>query len=140
MVVVSLTPIVHLEKNIMTILFLVWMFVLYASICTTSMPFYFRYRLLCHNKQFTPKLHICYTLIIGIVNIIYIGQLYYAFCLRPQQYFYLGEQLAPHFGDRNGKLDVTGIIGTVSAFNSVIVNTKIFSSTVIWAYTLLMLF
>ncbi|KAE9549101.1 hypothetical protein FO519_007683 [Halicephalobus sp. NKZ332] len=61
-------------------------------------------------------MHVTCLLVAGLVVGIYTGQVYYGFCSRTTEYFYLGEIFAPWFGDENGKVETIGIMGTFDKY------------------------
>ena len=114
--VIPLNPMVNIGKHFQKILFGSWILILYSSMFTISMAFYFRYRVLCLNKKFTIKVHLICLLISECIGALYAINVYYGFCLRTEDKFYMAEKLAPWFGDKNGRVDTVGITGTVSFF------------------------
>ena len=112
-VIVSLNPIISVERRVERALFIFWVVTLYSSVCIIPIAFYFRYRVLCLNKKFTFKLHVTCLLIAGVVVTSYVIHVYYAFCSRTERNFYLAEVLAPWFGNENGKVNTIGITGAV---------------------------
>lgn len=114
MVVVSVHPIIHADRQVIQILFMIWITALYFSICSIPIAFYLRYRVLCSNKKFTLKVYGICLLIVGFFAISYSINAYYCFCLKAESFLDVAESLAPWFGNEKGKVDAIGVSGTVS--------------------------
>ncbi|KAE9552120.1 hypothetical protein FO519_004656 [Halicephalobus sp. NKZ332] len=111
---ISVDPLVNIGPHYQAVLFGIWVLVLYLSISTIPIAFYFRYVVVCLSKQFTSKLYAICLSMAGFVAITYAIHAYYGFCVRTEGDFYMAEGFAPWFSDEDGRVNAIGIIGTAT--------------------------
>lgn len=88
---------------------------LVSSIGGTSILFYFRYRILCLNKEFSV-IHQLISLIIIATSSLSIFSIYcYSYFNTTNDTFKPAEELIPYFGNDEGKVNVAMVLNLVSA-------------------------
>ena len=102
-----------MNKNICFLLYIFWMGSIGFSLGGVSILFYFRYRIICLNKDFPIKLQLICLLFAAMTASLLPLSYYYYYYYMDVEKLKISEELAPYFGKEDGKVDAVCIINTV---------------------------